>query len=149
MAETEAAERDLTVYAEKAPTDLQTRFAEWIPDQTGYNPNAAKSKVEAFNAGVKLATALRMVFQASPENQAALAESKARAEQAKADRAKAADEKPAKAEKAAPAKAPARKGAKAAAAEAPAPAKATKAAGRRPAKKGTAAAVATEEEAPF
>jgi hypothetical protein len=147
MAETEAKERDLTTYAEKAPTDLQSRFAEWIPDQTGYNPNSAKTKAEAFNAGVRLATALRMVFQASPENQAALEQARAAAEQAKVDRENAAEEKPAKAAKAAkaaPAKAAPRKGAKAAAAEpAAAPAKST----RRPAKK--AAAATTDEEAPF
>lgn len=142
MADTEAKERDLTTYADKAPTDLQSRFAEWIPDQTGYNPNSAKTKAEAFNAGVRLATALRMIFQASPENQAALEEARAAAAQKAANKAAADDEE-------APAK-PAKKAAakKTAAAAAPAaPAKATATPRKRAAKK--AAAAENTEEAPF
>lgn len=139
MAETEAKERDLTTYADKAPTDLQSRFAEWIPDQTGYNPNSAKTKAEAFNAGVRLATALRMIFQASPENQAALEEARTAAAQRASEKASA-EEKPAPAKKA-----PAKKAAKAAAEEAPA--KATPA--RKRAAKKAPAGAATEEEAPF
>lgn len=60
--------RDFTKYADKAPSDLQARFAKWILDVTGYEPEDQDS----FDEGVRLATALRMAFQASPENQEVL-----------------------------------------------------------------------------
>lgn len=91
----DVSEVDLESYLTKAATDLQTRFAEWLKDQVGYDPTKAKTKEEAFNEGVRLGTALRMVFQASPENQEVLAERRAEREEADAD------SKPAK--KAAPA----------------------------------------------
>jgi outer membrane biosynthesis protein TonB len=76
---TEEKEVDLTAYLNKPATDLQERFAEWLMDGdiVGYDPNSAKNKTEAFKEGVRLATAMRMVFQASPENKAANAERKA------------------------------------------------------------------------
>jgi hypothetical protein len=82
---TEEAERDLTIYADKEPTDLQERFAVWIPEATGYDPATAKTKTEAFEEGVRLATALRMIFQASPENQEALAARRSAVAQAKTE----------------------------------------------------------------
>lgn len=79
------AEVDLEAYLAKAPTDLQARFAEYIKDVVGYDPSTAKNKDEAFKEGVRLATALRMVFQASDENRKATAlRRKARAEAAEA-----------------------------------------------------------------
>lgn len=60
----------LAGYLTKPPTDLQVRFADWIREQVGYDPTAAKNKLEAFEEGVRIATATRMVFQASPENKA-------------------------------------------------------------------------------
>lgn len=60
--------KDFTKYADKAPSDLQSRMATWILDVTGYEPD----DLDSFNEGVRLAVALRMAFQASPENQAVL-----------------------------------------------------------------------------
>ena len=50
----------LAAYQEKEPTELHVKFAEWITEKTGY---------EVDLKSVQLATALRMPFQASPENQ--------------------------------------------------------------------------------
>jgi hypothetical protein len=72
-------EQDFTGYAEKEPTDLQTRFTDWIPEVTGFDPNGCKSKAAAFAEGVRLAVSLRMPFQRSPENQELLAERRAAA----------------------------------------------------------------------
>lgn len=80
-------ERDYTAYADKPPTDLQKRFSDWIVEKTGYEPE----DMDSFSEGVRLATALRMAFQASPENQEALAnrrEEVSAAKQAKADKPK-------------------------------------------------------------
>jgi hypothetical protein len=81
---------DATTYLDKAPTVLQARFAGWIKDEVGYNPATAKTKAEAFEEGVRLATATRMVFQASDFNreanaaqQAANAKARAAAKAAK------------------------------------------------------------------
>lgn len=61
---------DFSPYLEKGPTDLQARFTDWLKGEAvGYDPATAKTKAEAFAEGVRLATALRMKFQASPENQ--------------------------------------------------------------------------------
>lgn len=80
-AEKAAAEsRDFTKYADKPPTDLQTRFSAWILDKTAYEPE----DMDSFNEGVRLATALRMAFQASPENQETLEERRKEAEAKKA-----------------------------------------------------------------
>jgi hypothetical protein len=57
--------------AAAAPTDLHKAFAAWITEKTG---------VEVDLKTVQLVTTLRMDFQASPENQASLAERKAKAE---------------------------------------------------------------------
>lgn len=81
--EVEEEAKDYTAYLEKAPTDLQERFAQWIQDATGYEPNDP----DDFATGVQLATALRMEFQRSPENQAVLEERRAAAEAAKEERA--------------------------------------------------------------
>lgn len=160
-AATETADRepvDPTIYLDKSPTVLQERFATWIKEEVGYNPAGAKTKEDAFQAGVRIATATRMVFQASDFNRQANAESQeanriareaAAAEKAAAAKAApaaapapkaAAAPKPAKAAKKAPAKA-----APAAAEEAPAPAPRPT---RRPARRAAAAAPVTDE-APF
>jgi hypothetical protein len=78
-------EPDYTAYANKPPTDLQERFAAWIPEVTEYDPSSAKTKQEAFEEGVRLGTALRMEFQRSPENQELLKEKKAAAAAKKAE----------------------------------------------------------------
>ena len=88
---------DLSAYLEKEPTDLQARFAEWLKDEeiVGYDPSKAKNKEEAFNEGVRLAVALRMTFQASPENREANASrktSKGEDEAPKGKKARASDE---------------------------------------------------------
>src|SRR6266436_3943409 len=82
--EVEPDETDYPSYVGKAPTDLQGRFAAWIPEVTGYDPTSAKTKEAAFNEGVRLGVALRMKFQASPENQELLEARRAAIEEAKA-----------------------------------------------------------------
>lgn len=153
---------DPTTYLDKAATPLQARFGDWIKEEVGYNPTAAKTKEEAFREGVRIATATRMVFQASDYNRSANEESRAQRakERAERERQAAAEEeatpKPVKAAKApAPAKAakatPAKKAAKPVVVEteaedetteAPAPRRAP--ARRAPARRATATA-----EAPF
>lgn len=58
-------------YADKAPTALQTRYVDWIIEKTGVDVDAME---DPFAEGVRLGTALRMIYQASPENKAATAE---------------------------------------------------------------------------
>lgn len=99
----DVSEIDLESYLAKPPTDLQERFAEWIRDQAGYDPTRAKTKEEAFTEGVRLSTALRMIFQASPQNQEVLEARRAEREEGTAAPAKA-PKKAAAAEKATPAK---------------------------------------------
>jgi hypothetical protein len=53
----------------KEATDLQERMAVWIVDKTGIDLDGM-SPQEAFDVAVKLTVALRMIFQASPENKA-------------------------------------------------------------------------------
>jgi hypothetical protein len=67
----DVSEIDLEVFLTKPATDLQDRFADWIMEQVGYDPSGAKTKEAAFREGVRIATATRMVFQASPENKEA------------------------------------------------------------------------------
>lgn len=57
---------DYTGYVDKEPTALQEAFAEWLVDQVGVK-FANKQAEKAFDEGVRLATTLRMQFQASPE----------------------------------------------------------------------------------
>src|SRR3546814_13019037 len=67
-------------FAERAaaePTELHKQFAAWIEEKTG-------QKVDLKT--VQLASVLRMDFQRSDENQAALKERKDKAEQVEADR---------------------------------------------------------------
>jgi hypothetical protein len=112
---------DLSAYATKAPSDMQVRFADWLLEETGYDPAKAKSKEEAFRAGVALGAYLRPTFQRSDTNHGAwkdsgvkvpgIARKAAPAKPAKATKAKAAPvEEPEEVEET-PAKAPAvRKG---------------------------------------
>lgn len=135
MTTEETAEPDYTKYLDKAPTELQERFAIWVQEKTGFEANGCKTKQEAFEQGVRLGVALRMAFQASPENREAHA-------QRRAERAQAAAATPEADETAAPA-AP-RRGAKAAksavAPAPPAPAAPAKRAGRGARKATTAGA---------
>lgn len=124
MAAAKTTEVDYTKYAHKEPTDLQARAVPWILGKTGYNPANAKTKAMAFEDGVRLAIALRMEFQRSPENQEVLEAARVAADERKAapkeprapKAAKAAPVKAAKTEKAPP---PAKAGRKAAKAAAP------------------------------
>lgn len=75
----EKAEVDPSVYLTKPATDLQERFADWITEVVGYDPSSAKTKEAAFREGVRIATATRMVFQASPENREANAAARKKA----------------------------------------------------------------------
>lgn len=87
MAAAAEVEKDYSTYLDKAPTDMQDRFRAWIEEVVGYNPATAKTKAEAFAEGARLATALRMDFQSSPENQEHLAARKAEIEAERAARA--------------------------------------------------------------
>ncbi len=151
---------DPTTYADKPATALQARFGEWIQTEVGYDPSKAKTKLEAFLEGVRIATATRMVFQASDFNRAANAESRAaneaRRKEAEAARATEAEAEPKPARKAAPAKAapaakkaPAKKAAAPAAEAEEAPAPAKRPAPRRAPRRAPAAAAASATEAPF
>lgn len=72
---------DFSHYLDKEPTDLQARFIDWLQgDSVGFDPTAAKTKADAFSEGVRLGVALRMRFQASPENQEVLEEQRAKRE---------------------------------------------------------------------
>ncbi|GGQ10952.1 hypothetical protein GCM10010215_39990 [Streptomyces virginiae] len=79
--------KSLEERAAAVPTELHERFAQWIYEQTGVRPDTKS---------VQLACIFRMEFQASDENQKALAERKAAAE---AKRKKQAAEKKARLEK--------------------------------------------------
>jgi len=97
----DVSEVDLSSYLDKTPTDLQERFAAWLKDAVGFDPSRAKTKEDAFNEGVRLATAMRMIFQASAENQEVL-------EQRRVEREQGVEEETPKAKKAAKAAAPAK-----------------------------------------
>lgn len=130
-------EIDYTSYRDKAPTDLQARFPDWLIEKVGVTFGTKKEEA-AFREGVRLATALRMPFQASPENRAATAER--RAERAAQAAVPAAEPEPAPARpaKAAPAKA----------AKATAPAQPVKSTGRG--RRGARAATsASTSDSPF
>lgn len=91
-------EPDYTIYKDKEPTDLQARFSPWITEKTGYSPAAAKTKQEAFEAGVRLAVTLRIPFQASPENRDATEQRRQSvAEERAAEKARRDEERAAKA----------------------------------------------------
>lgn len=133
-------------YLNKPATPLHERFVTWIQDAVGYDASAAKSKQQAFEDGVRIATATRMVFQASTFN---------REETAKARAAREAATAAAPAVEKAPAAAAAPKAAKAPKKASPTPPAATPAVApaapaRRPARRApAAAATVTTEEAPF
>lgn len=162
MTDVAETEPDYKSYLDKAPTILQERFAGWLQgDEVGYNPAGAKTKQAAFEEGVRLAVALRMLFQASDfnraENARVKAENEAKREASAAAAANAPDPEPVPAapvkaakaaKKAAPAKA-ARPGTpESKEAAAPAAPVATRAPARRaPARKATAGAAPTA--APF
>jgi hypothetical protein len=59
-----------TDYLDKEPTPLQARFPDWLVEKVGITFGTAK-EMAAFREGVRLSTALRIPFQASPENRAA------------------------------------------------------------------------------
>lgn len=170
--EEEYTEPDYTVVIGKPATPLQRRMAEWIRSpEVGYDPTTAKSKLEAFEEGVRIAVAHRMSYQASDHNRnatavereerAALAVQRAadreaervrRAEEraAKAAAAPVAEEAPAApAAKAAKATRPAKAAKAAPAAATPAPAATRPAPRRAPARRAAPAAPAAGGDAPF
>jgi hypothetical protein len=138
-------ELDYTKYLDKEPTDLQARFGDWILDKVGVE-FGTKKETDAFREGVRVATALRMPFQRSPENQEASpmvranrsAASKVQAK--KSVRPKQSEEE----EGVRPAKA-AKKSVRRSAAADEEPAQPA----RRPARRRAAAASTSTEEAPF
>lgn len=134
-------DEEILAYKDKTVTTVQQRYADWLIEKLELEFPNAKAEA-AFREAVRLATALRMIFQASPENQEAreaaaeereaAQEDKAKAKAAKkSSKAKAEDEGDEDAEEEAP-KAK--------------PAKAAKAAKATPAKKATKAAKADPED---
>lgn len=86
-AEPEVDQPDYSPYRDKAPTDLQERFAQWIVDKVdpvAHDEDGEDLELDlaSFNEGVRLGVALRMEFQASPENQQVLAEKRSAREEA-------------------------------------------------------------------
>lgn len=114
-------DEQIKAYKDKATSPTQERFADWMIEKLEIDFPNGKAEA-AFSEAVRLATALRMIFQASPENQDAREEARSEREEA-ADAKKAAkkapkaakaadedaDEEPAK--KSSPKKASARSGA--------------------------------------
>jgi len=72
---------DYSGYSGKEPTKLQADFADWLVEKLELN-FATKKEEAAWREGVRLAVALRIPFQKSPENQA----ERARMEAERADR---------------------------------------------------------------
>ena len=149
MANTEEDGPQFAQLVDKEPTDLHKRFKVWLAENTGMDEDEIDLKT------VQLACALRIPFQKSPENQAALEDRRAGADDREAERARKAEERVAKREeaerqKAAKAAAAKEKKAADAAAKAAAPA-AEEDAPAKPGRRRRGAAVPTppvEEEAP-
>lgn len=57
--------RDVTVYADKEPTDYHKAFAQWIVKEVGYRPSQAESMKDAFLMGVSISTVARTAFMES------------------------------------------------------------------------------------
>lgn len=56
------AAKDVTVYAEKEPTDYHKAFAKWLVTEVGVDPNAVANRRSAFLMGVSLACVARGAF---------------------------------------------------------------------------------------
>lgn len=98
----EQASKDWSGYRDKPATDLQARMADWVIEKTGLS-FSSKAAEAAFRDGIRLGVALRIPFQASPENQAVRSNGAAEAAPAPAKKAaKAAPAKKASAKKAEP-----------------------------------------------
>lgn len=78
-------DEEILAYKEKDATAVQERFADWLIEKLQIEFSSPKNEA-AFRETVRLATALRMVFQASPENQEARTETRAERQEAKASR---------------------------------------------------------------
>lgn len=94
-------DEEIKAYNGKASTAVQTRYADWLIEKLEIEFTGSKKEAEAkealFRETVRVSTALRMIFQASPENQEAREEGKAEREEAQ--EAKAAEKAKAKADK--------------------------------------------------
>lgn len=140
----------ILAYKDKEATAVQERYADWLIEKLQLEFSNAKAEA-AFREATRLATALRMIFQASPENQGERESAKEAREEAAAAKAQAKKDKKAKAKDAeadepeAEETAPAPK-AKAAAKKAPA--KANKAAPKDDEDEGDTATASTKKAAP-
>lgn len=74
-------DEQILAYKDKATTPVQERFSDWLIEKLELEFATPKAEA-AFREATRLATALRMIFQASPENQDARAEAKAEREEA-------------------------------------------------------------------
>jgi hypothetical protein len=84
-------DEEILAYKDKEATAVQTRYADWLVEKLEIEFPNAKAQA-AFYEAIRIGTALRMIFQASPENQEARQE-------ARAERADAKPKKTAKAAK--------------------------------------------------
>jgi hypothetical protein len=91
----EQPDRDWSGYRDKPPTDTQARMADWVIEKTGLS-FSSKAAEAAFRDGIRLGVALRIPFQASPENQAVRSNGAAEAAPAPAKKAAKAAAAPAK-----------------------------------------------------
>lgn len=105
-------DEEILEYKNKEATTVQERYADWLIEKLQLEFPNPKSEA-AFREAVRLATALRMIFQASPENQEARENARSEREEAPAPAKPAKAAKAAKAQPAAAepeAEAPKRKG---------------------------------------
>jgi hypothetical protein len=100
-AEPEIETADYSGYRDKPATDLQERMAEWVLEKVDPIAHEDGDEVDldepSFREGVRLGVALRMQFQASPENQAVLEANRLAREEEAAAPAKPVKKKAAKA----------------------------------------------------
>lgn len=76
-------DEEILAYKEKEPTAFQTRYADWLIEKLEIEFPNTKSEA-AFREAVRLSVALRMIMQASEENQAARVEARTAKSKAKA-----------------------------------------------------------------
>jgi hypothetical protein len=80
-------DEEILGYKDKESTAVQERFADWLIEKLELEFPNAKAEA-AFREAVRLATALRMIFQASPENQDARTAARAEREEVRSAKPK-------------------------------------------------------------
>lgn len=80
-------DEEILAYKTKAATPVQERYADWLKEKLQLEFASPKAEA-AFDEAVRISTALRMIFQASDENQEARAEARSEREEAAAAKPK-------------------------------------------------------------